>query len=122
MSSTGSRHGRGGSRFPGPTRVKGFEGPLAASAEARLVRRMARFGIQPAAEGFEHLPHVLARLVHPAPREVFVGKVGSTRVLIRLRKGARTGLRITFTPQVNFRRAWRLLSQLGVEPSEGSWT
>jgi hypothetical protein len=109
-------------RFLRPKRVKTFVARLPASAEARLIGRMARLGIEPAAGGFEHLPHVLVRFVHHAPREVFVGKVGATRVLIRIRKGANARLRISFTPQVNFRRAWRLLSRLGVNPSEGSWT
>ena len=102
--------------------MKSFVGRCPASAEGRLLRRLAGLGFERVEGDFLHFPPVLTRLTHSAEPEAFLGKLGDTRVHIRLRKGAALELRVTFTPRVSPRRASKLLSRLRVRALEGTWT
>jgi hypothetical protein len=119
MSSTGGRSRRESLRRP--TRVKTFDGRLPISEEKHLLARMARMGLGQTKNGGVHLPHLVTRLVHRAPPVVFLGRFGGTRVHVRVRKGSRLEVGVTFTPQIRFRKAWRLVSELGLRPGDGIW-
>jgi hypothetical protein len=82
---------------------------------------MTRLGFGHVQGGRIHLPHQITRLAHRAAPEFFLRQTGGIRVRILLRKRSRIEIRVTFTPQVSLRKAWRLVSQLGLHPSEGSW-
>jgi hypothetical protein len=101
--------------------VKGFVGRSPASAESKLLRRLALLRFEPDPEG-ERIPAVWARFRHSAEARAFRGKLGETRVWLRLAKGRDLELRLTFTPRVSFRRASKLIARLGVRGLEGAWT
>ena len=103
------------------THVRGFEDQLPAAQEPRLLARLSRLGFGHMRDGRAHLPHLLTRLAHHAPPEVFVGKVGGSRVEVRLRKGARIEVRVGFVPPLVFRKATRFVDQLRLPEAEGSW-
>ncbi len=111
MTSTASSHP--------PTRVKGYEARVPAAEEARIRRRMSSLGL--GSSNPVQAPHLVPRLAHRARAEVFVGRVGGTRIEIRLRKRNRLEVRVTFIPQTAFRKAWRIVSRLGLHPAEGTW-
>ncbi|MGI0149490.1 MAG: hypothetical protein ACREDF_08175 [Thermoplasmata archaeon] len=102
-------------------RVKGFIGECPTSAEGRLLRRLSKLGFEPA-EKAHRLPPLLTRLTHPKEPSSFSGKLGLTRVHIRLRKGTALSLRLTFTPRVSQRLASKLIYRLGLRNFEGTWT
>lgn len=104
-----------------PTRVKGYETQVPAAEETRLRRHMSRLGLGSSKEGPVPAPHLVPRLAHRAPAEVFVGRVGGTRIAVRLRKRNRLEVRVTFIPQIAFRKAWRIAARLGLRPAEGTW-
>jgi hypothetical protein len=87
-----------------------------------LLRRLAGLGFERVGGDFLHFPPVLTRRKHSAESEAFHGKLGDTRVHIRLRKGAAIELRVSFTPRVSSRRASKFLSKLGIRALEGTWT
>lgn len=101
--------------------MKGFEVDLPAAQEPRLLARLSRLGLGQLRDGRAHLPHLITRLAHRAPPEVFAGKVGGSRVGVQVRKGARVEVRVGFVPPIVFRKASRLIDQLGLPESEGSW-
>ncbi len=116
----------GGRRGPvmGPhraTHVKGFEVELPAAQESRLLARLARLGLGQLRDGRVHIPHLITRLAHRAPPEIFAGRFGGARVEVRLRKGAHIEVRVGFVPPLVFRKASRFIGQLGLPESEGSW-
>ncbi len=104
-----------------PTRVAEFEGSLSIPGEARLLSRMTRLGLRPVGPGRIHLPHLVLRLAHPARPEVFAGRLQGTRVQVRLRKGRQLEARVSFMPPIRFRKAWRLIADLGLHPRDGVW-
>ena len=116
----------GGHRAPplGPhhaTHVRGFEVELPAALEPRLLARLSRVGLSPRTEARAHVPHLITRLAHHAPAEVFAGKAGGARVEVRLRKRARVEVHVAFVPPLAFRKASRFVAQLGLRTSEGAW-
>ena len=120
------RSSLGGRRPPplGPhraTHVKGFEVELPAAQEPPLLARLSRFGLGQLRDGRAYLPHLITRLAHHAPPEVFAGKVGGSHVEVQLRKGAHVEVRVGFVPPLVFRKASRFIDQLGLSESEGSW-
>lgn len=116
----------GGGREPlpphRPARVRGYETRLPASDEPRLLARIERLGLNPVRVGRVHLPHLIPRLAHHGTPEIFVGRVRGLRLRVRLQKGRGIQVRMTFMPQTSFGRAWRLVSRLGLHPTEGTWT
>ncbi len=102
-----------------PTRVKGYEARVPVAEEARLRRRMSSLGL--GSSNPVQASHLVPRLAHRAWAEVFVGRVGGTRIEVRLRKRNRLEVRVTFIPQTAFRRAWRIVTRLGLHPAEGTW-
>lgn len=102
--------------------MKGFLGRCPASGEGKLLRRLAGLGFERVGGDFLNFPPVLTRLTRSPEPDSFFGKLGDTRVHIRLRKGATLELRVTFTPRVSSRRASKLLSRLRVRALEGTWT
>ncbi len=113
--------GRGVPRVHYPVHVTGFEARLPVSEEARILAHLARLGIGRIQEGGAHVPAFVARLVHRAAPERFRGRVGGTRIDVRLHKRSRIEVRVGFTPPASFRRASRLLRNLGLDPSRGTW-
>ncbi len=103
------------------THVKGFEVELPAASESRLLARLARLGLGHFRDGRTHLPHLITRLAHHAPPEIFGGRTGGSRVEIRLRKRARVEVHLEFVPPLVFRKASRFIDQLGLPESEGTW-
>ncbi len=104
-----------------PTRVKGYEARVPAAEEPRIRRRMSSLGLESSTARLAQGPHIVPRLAHRASAEVFVGRVGGTRIEVRLRKRNRLEVRVTFIPQIAFRKAWRIASRLGLRPEEGTW-
>lgn len=102
-------------------RVKGFVGEFPISAEGKLLRRLSELGFEPAQPG-HHLPAVLTHLTHAREPAAYGGRLGGTRIHIRLRKGATLELRVTFIPRVSSQRASKLLSRLGLHDVDGRWT
>ena len=120
------RSSLGGRRPPplGPhraTHVKGYEVELPVAQEPRLLARVARLGMGQLQDGRTYLPHLITRLAHHAPPEVFVGRFGGARVEVRLRKGAHVEVRVGFVPPLVFRKASRFIEQLGLPESDGMW-
>ncbi len=103
------------------THVRGFEVELPVAQEPRLLARLSRLGLGQLRDGHTHLPHLITRLAHHAPSEVFAGKVGGVRVEVRLRKGAHVEVHVGFVPPLVFRKAARFIDQLGLPESEGEW-
>lgn len=118
--SVGGRYPRA-PRFHRPTRVRGYAIDIPASQKPRLLARMRRLGFEAAGGGSPRLYGLANRLAHHAAPEEFEGRFGSGRIGIRLRKGTRIEVRASFTPQMMFRRAWRVISRLGLDPARGTW-
>lgn len=102
-------------------RVKGFIGRCPTSDEGALFRRLAGLGFE-RVEGAQRSSPGPNRFAHFKERDAFLGKLGESRVHIRLRKGAAMELRVTFTPRASFRRASKLISRLNLRGLEGRWT
>ncbi len=102
-------------------RVKGYEVHLPTSEESRILGRMSRLGLGPTEASRVHLPRVVTRLAHHAAAETFLGRMNGVRIEVRLRKRSRLEVRLTFMPTIAFRKAWRIVSRLGLHPTEGTW-
>ena len=100
--------------------VKDFACECPASAEGKLLHRLSELGFEPA-EKARRLPPFLTRLRHSKEPASFGGRLGTTKVRIRLRKRTGLELHITFTPRVSQRRASKLISRLGLHHFEGTW-
>jgi hypothetical protein len=118
-STAGPRRRRSASRRQ--ARVKGFVGRCPMSEEKRLLRRLAGIGFEPT-ESTSRFPALLAHLPHSAASRSFLKIVGGTQVHIRLRKNRGLELRVAFVPRLSFRRAFKLLSRIGLRGLEGTWT
>ncbi len=115
--------GRGPSRLSAHrrARVKGYAIHLPVSEESRILGRLSRSGLVPSRRGRIHVPRVLTRITHHAADEAFLGRMGGTRIELRIRKRSRLEVHMTFTPTIAFRKAWRMVSRLGLRPTEGTW-
>lgn len=103
------------------TRVKSYAAHLPVAEEARLLGHLARLRIGHVRDGRVHLPHLVTRLGHHAPSESFVGRVGGMRIEVRVRKKNRIEVHVRFVPKTTFRRAWRIVTRMGLHPNEGTW-
>lgn len=101
--------------------VKGFDVEVPAAQEPRLLSRLARLRLGHVRDGRLSVPHVILRLAHRAPPEVFVGRAEGVRVQVRLRKSARLEVQVGFVPRLALRKASRLIGRLGLPESEGTW-
>ena len=119
-STAGSRRARE-PRYTRQVRVRGFVGPCPASVEARLVRRLTRLGFE-RLEGSGHAPHVFRHLRHASSPALFLGKLGETRVRVRLGRAGGPEVRVTFIPRVSLRTASKLVTRLGLRLTDGMWT
>lgn len=121
MASTAGPKPRRGSRSRRQVRVKVFTGRCATSSEGKLLRRLVALGFERVAAG-QRSSSARGRFAHSADPNVFLGKLGESRVHIHLQKGALLELRATFSPRVSFRHASKLLSRLGLRGLKGIWT
>ncbi len=83
--------------------------------------RLSRLGLGPRGEGSAHGSRLLPHVLHHAPAAVFLGQAVGTRIEVRLRKRSRLEVHVTFVPQIAFRKAWQVVSQLALRPDEGTW-
>lgn len=104
-----------------PMRVKGYAIRLPVAEESRVVNRLSRLGLVPWREGSAHRSRMLPHVLHHATAVVFVGQARGTRIEVRLRKRSRLEVHVTFVPQIALRKAWRVVSRLGLRPDEGTW-
>ncbi len=118
--STGRRRGEP-FRPHRPARVKGFETRLSTAAKSKFFAHLARLGLVPSGERPESLSDALARLAHRPADTYYGGRVGGTRVQVRVRTRDRVEVRVAFTPHVSFRRAWRIVSRMELPTAEGAW-
>jgi len=121
MASTAGPRPRRDPRSGRQVRVKSFIGRCPTSAAGTLLRRLARLGFERVESALRSSPGRNG-LPPSKERDAFLGKLGETRVHIRLRKGASMELRVTFAPRASFRRASKLISRLGLRGLEGRWT
>jgi hypothetical protein len=120
QASVGGPKRRGGSGSRKQLRVKTFVGRCPTSFEGRLRKRLAALGFESSDRG-RNLPRGFARFAHATGNDAFLGKLGATRVHVRLRTGVVLELRATFSPPVTFRRASMLISRLGLRDVDGTW-
>src|SRR2546425_216134 len=102
LASTAGPGSRRASRVRRPLRVKGFAGHCPTSAEGKLLRRLREFGFERAGSA-HRFPALFRWTARSADGGSFVGRLGETRVQIRLRKGASLQLHVAFVPSVSAR-------------------
>jgi len=104
-----------------PATFRRFVARYPSSVESRIIRNLARLKFLPARGG-----GVGSRRQPPGPLPAartltYRRAFGDAEVEVRLRDGESVEIRVRFKPPVSLPRGLKLVSRLGLRPSQGRW-